>query len=156
MVELAHRDGWQVFPVATEAGLRFMPVESVEAMTGQPVRSRFRAPDEPKVLPQPDGVIVCPATFNTVNKLAVGISDSLALGVVGEAIGAGTPVVVAPALNAAQAAHRAFGRSVNELRAGGVTVVYGPDRYQPAPPGNGERPYPFDLLIRELRAKVTS
>ena len=154
LVTLAQRDEWEVFPIATADGLKFMDVSAVEELTGQPVRHRFRGPGEPKSLPPPDGIIVCPATFNSVNKIAAGISDSLALGVIAEAIGAGTPVVVAPALNAAQAAHRAFGRSVEELRASGVNVLYGPGVYAPAEPGHGDRPYPFDLPMRELRAML--
>jgi Flavoprotein len=39
------------------------------------------------VVVSPDAIIVAPATFNTINKWAVGISDTLALGLLTEAIG---------------------------------------------------------------------
>jgi hypothetical protein len=35
-------------------------------MTGHPVRTSYKLPDEPDVLPPPDAILVAPATFNTV------------------------------------------------------------------------------------------
>src|SRR5580704_1213343 len=49
----------------------------------------------------PRGVVLfAPCSFNSLNKLAHGIADNLALSVVAEAIGRGTPVIVGPSLNA--------------------------------------------------------
>src|SRR5215210_5910782 len=45
---------------------------------------------------RPDAVICCPATFNTLNKWAAGINDSLALGILNDALGLGTPVLAVP------------------------------------------------------------
>ncbi|MQA97015.1 MAG: hypothetical protein GEV11_21080 [Streptosporangiales bacterium] len=61
--------------------------------------------------PRADAVIVAPATYNTVNKWASGISDTYALGILAEAPGLGIPVVVWPFVNAALAGRRAFQRS---------------------------------------------
>src|SRR5262245_8969654 len=48
----------------------------------------------------PRGVVLfAPCSFNSLNKLAHGIADNLALSVTAEAIGRGTPVIVAPSLN---------------------------------------------------------
>src|SRR5215469_13549919 len=53
------------------------------------------------ILPRPpDGLLlVAPCSFNSLNKLAHGIADNLALSVAAEAIGRGTPVVVAVSVN---------------------------------------------------------
>jgi len=50
------------------------------------------------IRPRPDRgvVLVAPCSFNSLNKLAHGIADSLALSVAAEAIGRKTPVIVAP------------------------------------------------------------
>ena len=40
--------------------------------------------------------MVAPATYNTINKWAQGISDTYALGVLAETTGLGTPIVVLP------------------------------------------------------------
>ncbi|MFB9239564.1 flavoprotein [Plantactinospora siamensis] len=156
LVGLAQAAGWAVVPVATPYGLRFLDVAAVATLTGQPVRSEFRTPDQPKAIPDPDSVLVCPATFNTLNKIAAGSADNLALALVAEAVGAGVPVVVAPALNTALAAHPAFRRSVAELRAAGVTVLYGPDVYLPNRPGEGEADYPLDRAVAALGPPPTA
>lgn len=132
--------------------LNFVDREALEAQTGYPVRSDYKDPDAPDVLPDPDAMAVCPATFNTINKWAQGISDTLALGLITEAIGMGLPLVAAPALNSAQAAHPAFGQSVETLRTAGVTVLYGPDVYEPGPPRTGGRPYDWEMVVRAVAA----
>jgi phosphopantothenoylcysteine synthetase/decarboxylase len=70
--------------------------------------------------------VVGPATFNTINKWAAGISDTLALGLLTEAIGKRLPMVALPFINAAQAEHPAFQGSVDRLRAVGVQLLYDP------------------------------
>jgi hypothetical protein len=66
-----------------------------------PIRSEYKQPDAADVLPPPDAIVVAPATFNTINKWAAGISDTLALGLLTEAIGKRLPVVALPFINAA-------------------------------------------------------
>ena len=89
-----------------------------------------------------------PATFNTVNKLAVGISDTLALGLVNEGVGLGLPIIAVPWPNAALARHPAFQRNVALLREWGVRVIFDPGRI----PGATGDPavFPWD----ELRAAL--
>jgi hypothetical protein len=87
------------------------------------------------VLPEPDAVIVAPAMVNTINKWAAGICDTLALGILVEAIGKGLPLVALPFSNYAHAAHPAFIENVGRLRSWGVTVLFGPDVYPGMTPG---------------------
>ena len=136
-VELAQQAGWQVCVIATPSALNFIDSSELESLTGYPVRSHYKRPDEPDVLPPPDAIIVAPATFNTINKWAAGISDTLALGLVTEAIGKRLPLVAMPFLNTAQAQHPAFGRSIEELRSWGVRVLFGPEVYELHDPGTG-------------------
>ena len=77
------------------------------------------------ILPRPpEGlVLVAPCSFNSLNKLAAGVADNLALSVVAEAIGRGTPVLVAPSLNAPLQRHPRYAQSVAALREWGVAVV---------------------------------
>jgi hypothetical protein len=106
-------------------------------VTGHPVRSEYKNPDEPDLLPEPDAVIVAPATVNTINKWAAGICDTLALGILVEAIGKGLPLAALPFSNYAHAAHPAFIENVGKLRSWGVTVLFGPDVYPMHDPGTG-------------------
>ena len=89
--------------IATPSALKFMDLDHLANLTGHVVRYDYKQPDEPDVLPPPDAIVVAPATFNTVNKWAAGISDTLALGILNEALGLGLPVIAVPFPNIALA-----------------------------------------------------
>ena len=68
-------------------------------------------------------VLFAPCSFNSLNKLAHGIADNLALSLAAEAIGRGTPVIVGPSLNAPLLAHPAARAALEKLAGWGVTIV---------------------------------
>jgi phosphopantothenoylcysteine synthetase/decarboxylase len=140
LVRLAQGRGWRVGVIATPPALAFVDVPALEELTGNPVRSQYRAPDEPRggSLPAPSAFVVAPATYNTVCKLALGISDTYALGTLAEAIGRGDPVAVLPFVNSALASRKPFRAAVASLREEGVKVLLGPGEWEPHPPGTGE------------------
>ena len=138
LVSLAQEEGWTVQIIATPSAVTFIDSSALEKQTGRPVRSTHRKPGQPRS-PKAGAVIVAPATFNTINKLAHGIADNYALSVVNEAIGLGVPVVVLPFVNSASAARLPFQRSVESLRDEGVAVLIGPGKFEPHPPGSGEK-----------------
>jgi phosphopantothenoylcysteine synthetase/decarboxylase len=153
IVTLAQTEGWSVYCVATPAAVEhFLDVPALETATGHQVRTTYRKPgDEP--LPKADGVIVAPATYNTINKWASGISDTYALNQLAELTGLGVPIVVLPFVNQALAANRAFHRSVDELRTAGVRVLFGPGEFEPHPPRTGGQvldTYPWGLALKAL------
>ncbi|GGX87971.1 flavoprotein [Streptomyces minutiscleroticus] len=117
---LAQERGWRVGVFATPLATRFFDVAAMEERTGRPVRSAWRAPGDPRPFPDPDAVLVAPATFNTVNKWAAGIADTLALGTLCEAHGRGVPIAVLPCVNPELAAHPAYRESLERLRGMGV------------------------------------
>jgi phosphopantothenoylcysteine synthetase/decarboxylase len=125
LVERTQRLGWTVCVLATPRAATWIDVAALARRTGYPVRSEYKRPDEPDVLPRPDAVAAVPATFNTVNKWAAGISDTLAVGVLNEALGLGIRVVAVPYTGPALAAHPVFARNLDFLRSCGVTVVSG-------------------------------
>jgi phosphopantothenoylcysteine synthetase/decarboxylase len=138
LVELAQRAGWDVCVIATPSATRFIDGPALEDSTRHPVRIDYKHPGEADVLPPADAIIVAPATFNTINKWAAGISDTLALGLLTEAIGKPLPIVAMPFVNEAQARHPAFEPSIERLRGCGVTVLHGGDMPAPHPPGAGK------------------
>lgn len=137
LVKLAQDRGWTVQVIATPAALPFLSVVDVEAQTGSPVRSAYRSPGEPRS-PKADAVIVAPATYNTICKCAQGISDTYALGVLAEAIGLPTPVVILPFVNTALASRYPFQRAVSQLREEGVRIILGKGLVEPHEPGTGD------------------
>jgi phosphopantothenoylcysteine synthetase/decarboxylase len=97
----------------------------------------------------PRGVVLfAPCSFNSLNKLAHGIADNLALSVVAEAIGRGTPVIVGPSLNAPLLDHPVARASLERLPTWGVTIV------PPVDEGEGPRLAPSGLLIDAVRPYV--
>jgi phosphopantothenoylcysteine synthetase/decarboxylase len=99
------------------------------------------------IRPQPPrGVVLfAPCSFNSLNKLAHGIADNLALSVVAEAIGRDTPVIIAPSLNAPLLAHPQAQASLRTLPKWGVTIV------PPVDEGNGPRLAPTEQLMDAVR-----
>ena len=157
-VEDAQAAGWEVCVIATPSALKFMDLDHLAQLTDHVVRYDYKQPEEPDVLPSPDAMIVAPATFNTINKWAAGISDTLALGLLNEALGLRLPVVAVPFPNIALAQHPAFRRSIKELEALGVRVLFDPDVYPLPTPNLGPASrdlFPWPALREEL-AKLTA
>lgn len=89
--------------IATPSALAFLDVPALQALTGHRVRSHYKRLGDPDVLPGPDEIVVAPATSSSINKWTAGIADTLALGLLTEAIGKGLPVLALPFVNNAQA-----------------------------------------------------
>lgn len=68
-------------------------------------------------------VLVAPCDFNSLNKLALGIADTLALSLTAEAIGRRTPVVVAVSCNRPLWDHPRVRESAATLRRWGCSVL---------------------------------
>ncbi len=97
----------------------------------------------------PRGVVMfAPCSFNSLNKLAHGIADNLALSVVAEAIGRGTPVIVGPSLNAPLLNHPEAQASLKRLPTWGVTIV------PPVDDGDGPRLAASAVLVDAVRPYV--
>jgi hypothetical protein len=121
LITAAQERDWEVGVIATPVAMNgFFDTAAVEALTGRAIRSTWRTPADPRPFPPPDAVVVAPATFNTINKWAAGIADTLALGTLCEAYGLGVPVAALPCVADALAAHPAYRDSLTRLRAMGV------------------------------------
>jgi phosphopantothenoylcysteine synthetase/decarboxylase len=151
LVGLAQARGWDTCVLTTPSGRRFADVAALERLTGHPVRSEYKNPGEPDVLPAPDAVIAAPVTVNTINKWALGICDTLALGILVEAIGKRLPIVAVPSTNRAHAAHPAFGESVGKLRSWGVTVLLDPGSlHEPGEGGSLVHLFPWPQALAAI------
>jgi phosphopantothenoylcysteine synthetase/decarboxylase len=121
LITAAREEGWEVGVIATPVAMNgFFDTAAVEAQTGRPIRSAWRTPGDPRPFPPPDAVVVAPATFNTVNKWAAGLADTLAVATLCESHGLGVPVAVLPCVADTLAAHPAYQDSLIRLRGMGV------------------------------------
>jgi hypothetical protein len=136
LVGLAQTEGWDVCVVVTPDGRKFVDAPSLSAQSGYPVRSQYKNPGDPDVLPNPNAMI--------------------ALGLLVEGQGRGLPIVAVPYTNAAMAAHPAFLESVGRLRGWGVTVLFGPDVLPLHAPGTMEShidSFPWQRALDALRER---
>src|SRR6202035_1887996 len=136
-----------VIALPTPNASRVVALRDLADVAGvQVVQSYFDLAIRPR---PPHGVVLfAPCSFNSLNKLAHGIADNLALSVVAEAIGRGTPVIVAPSLNAPLLAHPVAQASLKKLASWSVVIV------PPVDEGEGPRLAPSGVLIDAVRPYV--
>src|SRR5437762_6094352 len=120
--------------------------ELADVAGAQLVESYFDLAIRPR---PPRGVVLfAPCSFNSLNKLAHGIADSLALSVVAESIGRVTPVIVGPSLNAPLLSHPQAQASLKTLPGWGVVIIPAVDE------GEGPRLAPTAALLDAVRPYV--
>lgn len=125
--------GWDVCVIATSQATRWLSIADLETLTGHGVRTDYKLPGEADPLPKANAILLMPATFNTINKWAQGIGDTLAASLLCECLGRGTPpVVLVPCLKMDLVRHPAFSKSMSLLRECGVHILHDPERY-PSP-----------------------
>lgn len=152
MIGLARERGWAVQVIATPAALDFFDAPAVGRLAGRPVRSAYRDQGAARSAPA-DAVIVAPATYNTICKWALGISDTYALSVLAETTGLAIPTIVLPFVNSALAGRVPFRHSVDALRAEGIHILIGSGGIHPHPPRTGDSlidTYPWHLGLDEV------
>jgi phosphopantothenoylcysteine decarboxylase / phosphopantothenate---cysteine ligase len=92
-------------PVVTELSGK---IEHVAATTG-----RARA----------DLILIAPATANTIGKIAAGIDDTPVTTYVSSALGAGIPIIIAPAMHDTMLNHSIIQENVRRLERAGVDLL---------------------------------
>jgi phosphopantothenoylcysteine synthetase/decarboxylase len=133
-----------VIAVPTPNAARVIALRELADVKGaQVVESYFDLAIRPR--PERGVVLFAPCSFNSLNKLAHGIADNLALSVVAEAIGRGTPVIVGPSLNQPLLDHPMARASLRTLPVWGVTIV------PPVDAGEGPRLAPTEQLLAAVR-----
>ncbi|MFI6644575.1 flavoprotein [Streptomyces sp. NPDC050504] len=152
VVEDAQADGWDVCLGLTPTAGDWLhgSLDDLAALTGNPVRQRYKRPGEPDVWPPADAIAFAPVTANSLNSWALGLTSVFVVGVVAEAIGKRIPVVAMPCVNSAYARHPQIQPSITTLRAAGVRVLWGEEGFTPNEPGE-KKPYPWRTVLDAVR-----
>jgi phosphopantothenoylcysteine decarboxylase/phosphopantothenate--cysteine ligase len=126
LASLLRKRGVTVRVVMTEAATRFVTPLTFQSITREPVHvDQWELPstggiEHIDLTRGVDAMLVCPATANTIAKLAHGLADDL-LGT--SALAVRAPLLVAPAMNPAMWDHPATQANLETLRSRGVTIV---------------------------------
>jgi phosphopantothenoylcysteine decarboxylase/phosphopantothenate--cysteine ligase len=70
-----------------------------------------------------DLILVAPSTANTIGKVAAGIDDTPVTTLLTTAIGAGIPVIIAPAMHASMYKHQIVNENIKKLQGIGIEVL---------------------------------
>jgi phosphopantothenoylcysteine decarboxylase len=120
MVRALTGASWETYVVGSPSSAAWIDVDTQSDLN---MRFEFRKPTQGKRTPPADALVVCPATFNTTNKIAAGITDNYAVSLVCESIGETIPTVVAPMVNNKLWAHLSWQPTLNALVGAGVRLL---------------------------------
>jgi phosphopantothenoylcysteine decarboxylase/phosphopantothenate--cysteine ligase len=130
VVELAHelrRQGAAVRGLMSQSAAGVIHPWAVQFATENPVVTELTGDVEHIALCGEDGwadvFMIAPATANTIGKMAAAIDDTPVTTCATTAIGAGLPVVVAPAMHAPMADHPGVVDAMDRLESWGVPIV---------------------------------
>jgi len=122
------RQGAEVFAVMTPLAQKIIHPYLMEWATGNPVVTELTgqiehvsyAGEHPD---RADLILVAPCTANTIGKAAAAIDDTPVTTVLTTAIGAGIPIIIAPAMHGSMYKHPVVLENINRLRFIGVEVL---------------------------------
>ena len=121
--------GYDVIPILTNAGSKFVTSHALTAVSGNRVRNDLwdeeaeRAMGHIELGRWADVLLVAPATADLIARLANGLADDLLTTV---RLATQAQVIVAPAMNQAMWLHETTQRNVGQLKADGVKLI-GPE-----------------------------
>jgi len=124
------RLGAEVITVMSRAATELIKPSIMHWATGNPVITNltgavehiFLAGDRPKATGKADLILVCPATANTISKIANGIDDTPVTTVVSTAFGSNIPIVVVPAMHESMF-HPIIEQNIIKLKKYGIDIL---------------------------------
>jgi phosphopantothenoylcysteine decarboxylase / phosphopantothenate---cysteine ligase len=117
--------GREVQVIASRSAFEFIGRSTLEGLSGRAVLSELFEPghamDHINLVRSSSEIVLCPASGNTINKLAAGLGDDL-IGTIAMAWDQKIPFHIFPAMNQAMYAHPSVQESLTKLANWGYTV----------------------------------
>jgi len=122
------RLGAEVYPVMSKAACEIINPNTLHWATGNEVITKLTGRVEHITLAgneigHVDMILVCPATANTISKIACGIDDTPVTTVVTTAFGTNIPIVIVPAMHQTMYNHPIVMENIERLKKYGVKFV---------------------------------
>lgn len=146
-------EGWDPWVILSPTAASWVDVERLSNLSGHAVRVEPRTPFERNALPPASFVIAAPLTFNSLNKWAAGISDTLALGLLNEALGRGLHITAALCVKKELQRHPAYAASQRTLTASGVVIL--PSAAVTIRPADDDTDFDWNAVQRECRSQYS-
>ena len=124
------RLGAEVIPCMSKAATGLIEPSLMHWATGNPVITKltgavehiFLAGDRPNASGKADLILVCPATANTISKIANGIDDTPVTTMVSTAFGSSIPIVIVPAMHESMY-HSIIEKNIDIMKEHGIDVL---------------------------------
>lgn len=122
------RRGADVYAIMTKSAQLIIHPYMVEWATGNKVITELTGQIEHVTYAgehdkRADLILVAPSTANTIGKIAAGIDDTPVTTVITTGIGAGIPVIIAPAMHASMYKHPIVNQNIEKLQKIGIQVL---------------------------------
>lgn len=122
------RRGADVYVIMTKSAQLIIHPYMVEWATGNKVITELTGQIEHVTYAgehdkRADLILVAPSTANTIGKIAAGIDDTPVTTVITTGIGAGIPVIIAPAMHASMYKHPIVNQNIEKLQKIGIQVL---------------------------------
>jgi len=125
------RLGAEVICVMSKAATELINPALMEWATGNKVITHltgavehvYLAGDRPKTVGKADLILICPATANTISKIASGIDDTPVTTIASTAFGSSIPIVIVPAMHESMYKHPILEKNEHQLRECGVDIL---------------------------------
>ena len=123
------RHGADVIPVMTPAAQKIIHPDALEFASGRkPITQLTGAVEHVAfcglVPDNADAYLICPATANTISKIAYGIDDTPVTTFATTAIGSKIPVIIVPAMHGSMYEHKKVLENIESLKKSGAIFVY--------------------------------
>jgi len=122
------RRGAEVYPVLSRSACELINPKLMGWATGNPVVTELTGSTEHIQLAgewagRADLLLIAPATANTIGKIACGIDDTTVTTVATTALGAGVPIIIAPAMHQSMYKHPIVLENIEKLKTFGINVL---------------------------------
>ena len=125
------RLGAEVICIMSKAATELINPTLMEWATGNKVITNltgavehvYLAGDRPRSVGKADLILICPATANTISKIACGIDDTPVTTVASTAFGSSIPIVIVPAMHESMYRHPILEQNERKLRECGVEIL---------------------------------
>ncbi len=125
------RLGAEVICVMSKAATELISPALMEWATGNKVITKltgavehvYLAGDRPGVAGKADLILICPATANTISKIACGIDDTPVTTVATTSFGSSIPIVIVPAMHESMYKHPILQENERKLKECGIDIL---------------------------------